>query len=105
MDYWNYITKPSSFGFSCASFCSCISFLGDDAYLYQVGDFLGYARAMLDGQVLYRDLLDHKGVLQFVPALVAQSISRTSLYPYLVLNIVGRLTLVASTLLLLFVFQ
>ena len=71
-------------------FFSCISFKGDDIFMSQSADFLGFARAMLDGKVLYRDLVDHKGVLQFVPSLISQAISRTSLYPYFIMNIASR---------------
>lgn len=71
-------------------FFSCISFKCDDIFMSQSADFLGFARAMLDGKILYRDLVDHKGVLQFVPALISQAISRTSLYPYFIMNIASR---------------
>lgn len=63
-----------------------IAFRQDDVYISMTGDFIGVAKSMLRGKILYSDVADHKGFYIFVPYLIAQSINMTSTVPVYVME-------------------
>ena len=63
-----------------------ISFRQDDVFVSMTGDFIGIAKSMLRGKVLYTDVSDHKGMYIFLPYLLAQSINMTSTLPVYIME-------------------
>ena len=73
-----------------------ISFRQDDVYISMTGDFIGIAKSMLRGKILYSGVSDHKGFYIFVPYLIAQSIDMTSTLPVYIMEQIVFLLIVVS---------
>ncbi len=64
----------------------CSPFIG--VYHMLVNDYFNFAKSMLDGAVLHKDILDHKGLYTFVPYLIIASIQRDGFTAYSILTVI-----------------
>ncbi len=54
-----------------------------------VSDYTNFAKAMLDGKVIYRDIIDHKGLYNFLPYLFISFFDRKSMVLYTIMTYAG----------------
>lgn len=51
-------------------------------YEYLVNDYIGFSKSIIDGKILYKDLIDHKGPYLYIPYIIISLISRKGFAVY-----------------------